>query len=373
MQARLAVLVALAGLEPSAPRQGVDGDVDARESVYLDNDHTWVSTTRVAASVSPEHEPLTLRVGYLADVISSASVDVVSAATGRFRETRHQGSGGLSLDPGEWQIDFGYAYSNEPDWKSHTATASVGHDFFMRNTNVTVGYAFTHNAVGRFEDPDFHDTVTSGATTLTYTQVLGRKTTSRVIGYFAALDGLQSSPYRYVPIGGATETDDPTLRCVLAAQCPLERHPRERYRFALMGVLAHHVGRRRAAAIRGSYRFYGDTWAIFSHALELDYRIALTRRLQLRAQSRTYFQDRAFFYEERYARELTYLSVDRELSTFLHQLTGLKLTFATGPLGGLDDLRFDIKGDVAYFHFFDFVWLPRRLAGVVEAGVSVVF
>jgi hypothetical protein len=317
---------------------------------------------------------LTFRAGYTADVISSASIDVVSAATGRFREVRHEGRTGIELTPGLWEIDLGYSYSNEPDFESHTASASLGHDFFMRNTNLAVGYVFSHGRISRVEDESFDEKLITGATTLTYTQVLGRKTTSRVTGFFAALGGHQSSPYRYVPVGNVDiEVEDPADRCLVALLCPRERHPTERYRYALEGTLARYVGRKRPASIRGSYRFYGDSWEILSHTFEVGYRVDLVRRLQLRAQSRTYFQDRAFFYQPRYEEELTFLSVDREMSTFIHQLTGLKLTYKSGLLGEVDDLRIDVKGDLSYFRFFDFRWLPERLGGIVEIGLRVVF
>jgi hypothetical protein len=371
----LAGLAAAPAASPAAaPRPEVDGDAEVRESLYIDDDHTWVSTTRADGTIAPEPVPLTFRAGYVADVISSASIDVVSAATGRFREVRHEGGSGIEITPGLWEIDLGYSYSNEPDFRSHGASASLGRDFFMRNTNVAVGYLFSHGRISRVGDDDFEEKLLTGATTLTYTQVLDPKTTSRVTGFFAALGGHQSSPYRYVPVGNVgVDVEDPADRCIVAVTCPLERHPTERFRYALMATLARHVGRARPAALRGSYRFYGDSWEIISHAFELGYRVDLVRRLQLRAQSRTYFQGKAFFYQPEYPQELTYVSVDRELSTFIHQLTGLKLTFKSGLLGEVDDLRIDVKGDLSYFHFFDFRWLPQRLGGVVEVGLRVVF
>ncbi|MCA9688011.1 MAG: DUF3570 domain-containing protein [Nannocystaceae bacterium] len=363
----------LAAGEPKPPAP-VDGDVELRTSLYVDSDHTWVSTSTADATLAPGEIGLTLRAGYTADVVSSASVDVVSAATDRWDELRNQASGGINFYRDEWTADVGYTFSDENDWTSHTASASLGRDLFTRKTNLTGGYVFVFNQVYRADDDNFRDKLLTHAANLTLTQVLGKRTNSRLAGFFSYNDGFQSSPYRYVPVGVLPGfTPDPKGTCMNAASCPRERHPDERLRFALAPSVIHYVGKRRPASLLVSYRLYGDTWEVFSHTLELAYRVDLIRRLQLRLRSRTYFQDKAYFYEERYDAPLRYLSVDRELSTFLHQLTGIKLTYKSGFLRGLEDLRVDIKADFFYFEFFNFVRLPRRIGGIVELGLRLVF
>ena len=353
----------------------IDGDAEVRESLYTSTDNTVISTTSADLTFSPGETGLTFSGGYLADIISSASVDVVSAATprGRFTELRNQGSGGLAYERGLWTANAGYVFSDENDWTSHTGSVGLGRDFNMRTTNLTGGYVFVDNQVFRADDDNFRDGMRTHAGNLTLTQVLGKKTTSRLSGFFGYNTGFQSSPYRYVPVG-ALPGRTPDLRtCDGAAACPLERHPRTRGRYALAATMLHYVGKNKPASIRADYRFYGDTWEVFSHTVTVAYTLDLADHWQLRLRSRTYFQDDAFFYRERYADLRRYLTVDRELSTFFHQLTGAKLTFKTGLLKRLDDLRIDVKGDVMYFHFFNFARLPWRVAGVVEAGLRLVF
>lgn len=358
--------------EAEPPRKlPVDGDVEARESVYLDTDHTIVSTTSADVTFAPGEVGLTLRGGYVADVISSASVDVLSAATPHFTELRNQGSGGIALERGQWTADVGYVFSDENDWTSHTGSVSVGRDFFERNTNLTAGYVFVDNQVFRAGDDNFRAGLRTHAGNLALTQVLGKRTTMRVTGFFGDNRGFQSSPYRYVPVG-ALPGRTPDLRtCDGAAVCPLEHHPGLRDRFALAGSLLHYVGRRRPASIRLDYRFYGDNWEVLSHTVALAYTVDLARRWQLRIRARTYFQDAAFFYRERYHDRRRFLTTDRELSMFLHQMVGTKLTFKTGLLRRLDDLRIDVKADLLYFKFFNFVRLPQRIAGIVELGLRI--
>ena len=381
------LLSALAMPQPPAPANeeptatverrpvAIDGDAEIRESFYYDSDHTQVSTTSVDATVVPGRIGLTLRGEYLADVISSASIDVVSAATGRWEETRHQASGGVTFERELWTADAGYTFSDENDWTSHTANVSLGRDFLQRNTNVTAGYVYVHNRVFRADDSNFRDQLQTHAVNLTVTQVLGKKTNFRVSGFFADNRGYQSSPYRFVPVGTTFGTPpDPAGTCAGALACPLERHPHLRQRYAVAPTVIQYapIGQRPGAFL-ATYRLYGDSWQILSHTLELAYRLDLARWFQVRVRSRTYFQDKAFFYQERYSEPLTYLSVDREVSTFIHQLSGIKLTYKSGLAGPFDDIRIDVKADVFYFKFFNFVRLPSRVGGIAEIGLRILF
>jgi len=57
--------------------------VDARGGVYHDSDRTTICTTTGVVRATP-FDRLSLKARYLADVISTASVDVTSAATPSF-------------------------------------------------------------------------------------------------------------------------------------------------------------------------------------------------------------------------------------------------------------------------------------------------
>lgn len=349
------------------PRR-VAGDAEARESMYVDSDSTTVSTTAVHTTLGARDESVTARAGYSVDIVSSASVDVVSMASTRWTEVRNQGDLGITFHHGPWAIDADYVLSDERDWTSNTASAAVGRDFNERNTNVTLGYVFVHNQIFDARDAGFRERLLTNAANVSLTQVLGRRTTSRLAGFYGHNAGLQSSVYREVPIGV-----DPRTRCKNNPDCVPEVVPDRRHRFALAGTLAHALPTRRPTALLSSYRFYGDDWQVFSHTLELQLRADLHRHWLLRLQSRTYFQDAASFYQASYAKPQRFMTVDRELSTFIHSLTGLKLTYRAGRLGGLADLRFDVKADFSYFHFFDFPRLPLRLALVTEVGLRLVF
>src|SRR5262249_23146094 len=83
-QLRGGLLAAALASSPSGPRARWGAGVDARTSLYQDTDRTTISTTIVGARISP-NDRWSLSGHYLADIITSASVDVVTSATAKGR------------------------------------------------------------------------------------------------------------------------------------------------------------------------------------------------------------------------------------------------------------------------------------------------
>ena len=99
----LGVLVAIAATPAAA-----DTSFVSKVQVYADNDHTQVVSPVVDAQADV-HAGTTVSLGYLADVVSSASVDIVSQASGRtIHDTRHQVSSSVSQDLGSLTAHAGY-------------------------------------------------------------------------------------------------------------------------------------------------------------------------------------------------------------------------------------------------------------------------
>ena len=355
--------------DPSVPKRGVRANVELHESVYADTDLTYVSTSVVNGSVTGKSSGVTFHGSYMIDALSSASVDVLSSASQGWIERRQVGSVGAGIERGQWQADAGYAYSIESDWESHTGTATLGRDFNSRNTNLSLGYFLVDNRIGHSRDPSVNEAMLTNALNLSLTQVLGKRTTSRFTAFYSHNKGFLSSPYRLIPVGRGA-----LANCRNDAPCVAEVHPGVRHRFAAQATIGHFIPRRRDQSLFASYRLYGDDWGVFSHTLDLYYRVQLSERWVMRLQSRTYFQDSARFYRPAYDAEERYMSADRELSTFIHQMAGLKLTRQSRPLGPRGArLSFDMKLDVSTFRFFNFPRLPLRLSAVGEVGLRLAF
>ncbi len=351
MRLRLILLVVAAAAARAEPL----ATLDLRTGVYQDSDRTFISTSTVAARATVG-DRLTVGARYLIDVISSASVDVVTAATSAFHENRHEAEGSLDLHDGTRTASASYIYSVENDWESHTANAGFSHDLARHNVTVGAGGTFVYNLVGRSGDRNFHRTllVGGGAAFLTVTPS-PRDLVS--LGYsFAWLDGYQASPYRFVFFGdGASRGAVP------------ETDPATRARHALTLRWNRHLFR--DSALRSHLRGYADDWGVWSVTAGTEYVVGFGD-FSVGVHVRGYFQERASFYQPSYPAPLTYMTADRELSTFVDGFGGARVGWSRRRVGPFDELRAEAKLDGFGFWFFDFPRLRARDGLVAELAIG---
>lgn len=324
------------------------GDVKSSLAMYADSDKTTVVTSVVDGSVRLP-QPVTVNAHALVDAVSSASVDVVSAATERFTESRVEL--GATAAVGFSQASegtIGYTHSGENDWQSHAVELGYSHDLAKKNAKITIGYGFTRNSVGRAHDPNFEKRLDIQGAQIGLSQILDKKTLLTFAYTLSYAGGYQGSPYRFVTLmDGFSAPESP---------------PEARTRHALTGRVMHVIGS--ANVIDAEYRFYADDWGILSHTAELAYTRELTREWSLRFRVRGYHQNHATFYEEAYAMPMRYMTVDRELSTFWDGMLGAKL----GYVG--DNWDLEAKVDTTVYRFEDYARLRGRVAVVTGLGVT---
>lgn len=328
------------------------GKAQAKGSVYVDDDNTQIVTALADAQVALPSD-MSLGAHALVDVISSASVDVVSAASSKkhFEEVRIEfgARAGVFITP---EVDLGVAYtrSQENDWLSNSPSANVGWDLFKRNTRLTLGYGFSHNAVGRSGDPSFAQRLHIHTVQAGLNQLIDKKTILSLTYWLQHADGWQSSPYRYV-----------STRNGLYGF--LETHPDQRVRHALaisgLRYLTKGVG------LEASYRFYGDDWGVLGHTASAGVRFDFLDHWDARIRARGYYQTAAGFWQESYDQPMQYMSADRELSTFWDAGGGIKLGYHYGAFA------VDVKVDGIYYEFVDFAPLASRVAVVSDVGLGV--
>jgi len=335
-------------LVPSAARAQV-ASVDVRNGLYQDTDHTTINTTVVAAKASPTTD-LKVDGHYLVDIITSASVDVISAATTAFHETRHEAAGGVS-----WHgLSAGYVYSVENDWESHTASADIQQDFNHRFT-LSLGGRYVANAVGRAKDPNFHRSLDAYGGDVGLTFVLSPMDLLHLSYTAAYLDGYQASPYRFVTFDkqmlGAPETD-----------------PTTRLRHAVTLRWNHHG--EGDTALRSHVRVYSDDWGIVSATVGTEWVIGMGA-WETGLHVRGYAQNGADFYQASYMQPMRYMTADRELSPFIDGFAGARLGWHHGTASFLKEFRFEIKVDGFGFYFFDFPRLRERAGVIGELALGV--
>jgi hypothetical protein len=311
---------------------------------------------RAQADVSPSTN---ISAGYVADVVTSASVDIVSQASKTtIHDVRHQISAGGSHAWRRFTLRGGYVFSTENDYLSHSISAGGEWLFNDKNTTLSLGSGLALNEVGRSGDHNFHAPLDVLGVNVALTQIFSPTLIGQLTYDVQLADGFQASPYRFVPVGG--QDGDPVMFWVP------ETDPDERVRHAVVLGVNRHIGE--TAALQLDYRFYRDTWAITSHTVEARWIVELTPRAELRLRARTYVQGGASFYRAAYDEVMSYMTVDRELSQLWSETLGAKLDL---KLGG--NLEAELKLDGFYYRYPDFPLLPSRLGANVALGLQIVY
>ena len=324
------------------------GDVKGTFGLYADDDRTTVVTTDVAGRVKLP-APIVVDAHALVDAVTSASVDVVSAATSRFSENRVEL--GTKAQVGFSQSTegtIGYTHSGENDWQSHAIELGASRDLAKKNAKLTFGYGFTRNYVGRAHDPNFEKLLDIHGAQLGLSQIVGKKTLVTIAYTLSHASGYQGSPYRFIM----------TANGFSAPESP----PESRTRHAITARILQTLGT--ANVLDAQYRAYLDDWGVLSHTVEVAFTRQLTDGLALRIRGRAYRQHHADFYAETYEMPMRYMTVDRELSTFWDAMGGMKLAW-TG-----DHVDIEAKVDGILYEFQDYARLRGRVALVTGLGVT---
>jgi hypothetical protein len=349
-------LLALSVVRPIAAQSVAEAD--ARTGIYEDTDATRIITTTAKLKVSPV-EQFFVGGHYLADVVSSASVDVVSAATERWEETRHEGQGTAGYRDADRAASASYIYSVENDWRSHTGSIALSHDALDHQLTVGVSGAFGYNEIGRADDLTFDERMLTGTAHLEVAIVASPED---VVGFtysFNYVSGYQASPYRYVRFEGALSG---------ATLATGERVPDQRQRNAIAVRWNRHlIGQ---TFLRSQARAYLDNWGVMSGTAGTEVVQGLVDVLELAAFVRGYAQSGARFYRGEYTEERTYMTSDRELSPFVDAFGGLRFGFDVKEAGPFRSLRGDLKGTGFLFHYFDFSPLTDRYGVIAELGLG---
>jgi hypothetical protein len=351
----LAVAVHLVGREGRAEDPGVD--LSARGGIYLDDDATSVVTT-VAGLEGKAFEHASVRVHGLLDIVSSASVDVVSAATERWDETRKEFGAGLGYDDGTRTLSATYRRSVENDWGSHTGAIGGSHDFSNHNLTLGLGVNATHNDVGRADDQNFSERLRAYGGSLSATVVASRNDLLSLTYAPSYLFGYQGSPYRFV------RYFDPAAASLVSAP---EVVPEKRLRHAL--VLSHNHHLLTDSALRSHARAYWDDWGVLSGTVGTEYVHGLGA-FEPSVFARGYYQGKAGFYEDGYPARQRYMTADRELGSFWDVFAGVRLGYRDSPVGFLKELRGDLKLTGFFFAFREFERLPERRGFTAELGLG---
>ena len=360
MQLRLSIALAAVVALMSA-RASADDSFVAKTQIYTDSDHTTV-VSPLAALSRDAWKGGTLSASYVADVVSSASIDVVSNATARMNDFRSEITAGLVQKLHNTTLSGSYVYSVENDYQSHNVDLGFAQDMFEKNSTLAIGATFSANDVYRTGDQSFHRKLTVGGISASWTQVLNRATIAQLSYSFSYGNGYWASPYRFVRV----ETNDFSQ---ILFKVP-ETEPNERFRHAAVIGLNRHLFS--DTALQGDYRLYLDNWGVQSHTIQLRYFVTWGD-VTLRLRERFYYQSGASFFRPHYTASTLqpFVTADRELSTFWSNVAGFKISWRLPWV----HRALELEAKVDYFHFgyINFALLASRDGADIEAGLNVLY
>jgi hypothetical protein len=311
------LVIGALGVMCARPRSTNAEEIGSAIYVRTDSDHTTVVSPRVRGKT--EVAPGTsAEIAYGADVWTSASIDIRTAASRVVTEQRDELDFNLSHELADVTLGGGYRFSKENDYESHAGSASLSYNFADNAATLAVSAYVSGDQVGRSGDPKFDRGLTSIGSRLGFTQVLDAETVLQLSYDVAYLNGYQASPYRFVGIGGDG-------RCHgTASLCLPESDPKVRLRHALVARLRRALGQSFSAGL--SYRFYLDDWGIRSHTIEGQLAVLPSEVSQIALRYRFYTQSGASFYRARYlpTDDLRKITIDRELSALGINRVGLE-------------------------------------------------
>ena len=134
---------------------------------------------------------------YYVDMVSSASIDVVTTAS-PYSEERTQWSLGTDYLHANTTMSINYTSSEESDYDAETFAFSVSQDMFGDLTTLTLGYALGDDLVRRSDDPAFERTLDKQNYSVGITQILTKNLISSLNIETATDEGYLNNPYRTV-------------------------------------------------------------------------------------------------------------------------------------------------------------------------------
>jgi hypothetical protein len=241
---------------------------------------------------------------YYVDMVSSASIDVITTAS-PYKEERKQWSLGMDYLRGNTTMRVGYTSSDESDFDARTYSFSVSQDMFGDLTTLTLSYALADDIVGRSDDPAFERENDRQHYGVGITQVLTRNLIATFNFETITDEGFLNNPYRsvrYLDSGSATGYSyEPEL------------YPHTRTSNAV-GIRAKYYLPYRAA-LEGEYRRFDDSWDIESNTASIGYTHPLGRWV-FSARYRYHDQTGAHFYRDLFphSEATNFRGRDKELS-----------------------------------------------------------
>lgn len=285
---------------------------------------------------------------YYVDMISSASIDVVSTAS-EYTEERKEKSLGVDYLRGKTFMGLSYTNSEESDYSAHSLRFGISQDFFGDLTTLGISYARGADTVRRNGDDTFEEDTDRQTYRVDMSQVITKNLIVNLNYEGVTDEGFLNNPYRQVRFL------DPNAARGYSYEA--EVYPRTRTSSAQAIRAMYFLPYR--AALKLEFRNYSDTWGINAQNAEIAYTHPFGETgLTLEMKYRLYEQTAADFYSDLFPRSSAqnFLARDKELAAYTTQTVGggLSYEFETGWLPGIKRGQLSLFVDYIDFQYDDF-------------------
>lgn len=365
------------GATPPATTASAPGETVVKTkgemSVYSDTDAVSVFTPAVEASIANPIAGWSASGSYLADIVSAASVDIVSTASHRWVETRHAATLSGAYKPGTVGFTAAGSVSREPDYLSLTGGGIVSFELADKTANPSIGYSYSHDTAGRKTTPFsvFSLPLARHSANASLELILDPLTlvAFSVDGIFERGD--QSKPYRFIPLF------DPRTAPNIPSGAPVdlvvsrlsaktnEHTPDSRNRVAVSGRVAQRLS---GSTLILTERVYLDDWGLKASTTDLRFVFDASRRVFLWTHIRGHFQSGVSFWHRAYSTvpgtgPSGYPALrtgDRELSPLSAGTFGGGLRWNVGPASHMTAWSVVAQADLLTTVFSDALYIQTR-------------
>jgi hypothetical protein len=285
---------------------------------------------------------------YYVDMITSASIDVVSTAS-EYTEEREEKSIGFDYLRGKTFMGLSYTNSEESDYSANSVRFGISQDFFGDLSTLGISYARGSDTVRRNGDANFEEDVDRQTYRVDWSQVV-TKNMLVSFNYESVTDeGFLNNPYRQVRFLDPSEARGYNYEP--------EIYPRTRTSSAQAIRGLYYLPYR--AALKVEFRNYSDTWGIDAYNTEIGYTHPIDNTgLTVELKYRYYEQTAADFYSDLFARpnQQNFMARDKELASFTTHTFGAGVTydFDTAWLPGFKRGSMSLFVDYIDFQYDDF-------------------
>jgi hypothetical protein len=286
-------------------------------------------------------DDFSVSVNHYVDMVSSASIDVVTTAS-KYTEERTQYSVGVDYLSNSTTLSMYFTNSSENDYESNTTSLTISQDFFSNLTTLSIGYGNSSDTVMKNGQDDFLEEIDRQNYRIDLNQIITKNFYITLAVEGITDDGFLNNPYRSVRFL------DPTVSLGYSYQPEVYPETKTSTAVALEGK--YFLPYR--AALSAQYRNYTDTWGVTGQSFEIGYVHPFGEHFIFDLTLRAYKQTEADFYADLFPFQnaQNFLARDKELSSYTSNSIGVGVSYEFK----LDIAGFDGGSLNLYYNFMQF-------------------